>query len=215
MWVKKMRKNRENTNAGTLMKLPVSITIAGILIFIGVLLIILYLSIPTIRDDLTFITIVAGGLTVIYSAFYVAANLRISIKRDMLKSGFEIIQEIHGSHLSKIRVFLERNIAHGRTPPDEFYQIVTNDTEMEEYIRSLLCYFEEVSIAIQCDLADEAMMYMHLTHLLPWAGQAFAPYIIELRQINNDDRIFIELEKLADAWKHGISIKSGKPFPVI
>jgi len=51
----------------------------------------IYFVAPKYREDVKFITVVIGGATAIYSAYYVGAGLRLNIERQKQEASFEIL----------------------------------------------------------------------------------------------------------------------------
>ena len=61
---------------GTLFDFRVKLTAAFVLVTLGLVVAALYLLVPHIRPELTYLTALLGGLAVVYSAYYFALILR-------------------------------------------------------------------------------------------------------------------------------------------
>lgn len=199
---------------GVFAQVSFKLSVALILGCIGLVLGIVYWTLPNIRTELTFIAAILGGLAVLHTTYYMAEALKVNTYRDKLAWSFNITKELNQKGVIDIRMFLEKKIANQNIPPADFYNKIISDTEIHASTKMLLGLFEDASIAVQNGLADEESLYKSLAFLVPWAAQNFHPYIQQVRKNNNDNSIYRELDKLADAWKNNSSLVTKKHFEV-
>jgi uncharacterized membrane protein len=165
------------------------------------------------RNELRFLTALLGGAAMVYAGYYAGARLRINLARDKQHRGSEIIQSLNNIDMASIRVFIEKEINTKEISQQDLYDKILNDPEVLSMITVILGFFEYVSIAIQEDYADEVFLYKSLGFLVPWTFYSLNSYIIEERTRLDESALYIELEKLADAWKKKTSLLTGKSLP--
>jgi hypothetical protein len=189
------------------------VTVAICLVLAVILLFTLFIILPDYRNELRFLTALLGGAAMVYAGYYAGARLRINLARDKQHRGSEIIQSLNNIDMASIRVFIEKEINTKEISQQDLYDKILNDPEVLSMITVILGFFEYVSIAIQEDYADEVFLYKSLGFLVPWTFYSLNSYIIEERTRLDESALYIELEKLADAWKKKTSLLTGKSLP--
>jgi len=168
---------------------------------------------PDYRNELRFLTALLGGAAMVYAGYYAGATLRINLARDKQHRGSEILQSLNNIDMASIRVFIEKEIDTKEISQQDLYDKILNNREVLSRITVILGFFEYVSIAIQEDYADEVFLYKSLGFLVPWTFYSLNSYIKEERTRLDESALYIELEKLADAWKKKTSLITGKSLP--
>ena len=200
---------------GALVSLNIKIGVAIILLFLGIILCGLYIKYNQIREELTFISAIIGGLAMVYSSYYLSLTLRENIRREKLRRAFYFTEKLNSIDRAGIRVFIEKELHGGEIPPADFHEKIISDRDLHSAIKSLLGLFEDISIAIQYDYIDEEATYQSLAFLIPFIYQTFLPFIKEERRRFERPSLFYELEKLAGSWKLKKSLLTGKQLPEI
>ncbi|MCK4735072.1 MAG: DUF4760 domain-containing protein [Methanophagales archaeon] len=189
------------------------VTVAICLVLAVILLFTLFIILPDYRNELRFLTALLGGAAMVYAGYYAGATLRINLARDKQHRGSEIIQSLNNIDMASIRVFIEKEINTKEISQQDLYDKILNDPVVLSRITVILGFFEYVSIAIQEDYADEVFLYKSLGFLVPWTFYSLNSYIKEERTRLDESALYIELEKLADAWKKKTSLLTGKSLP--
>lgn len=187
-------------------KLWIALALLGITFFL------LFLKWPELRAPLAYSAALVSALTVVLSAYYLVTNSAITIARDKVHRSFEFTKQLNDVNLTRIRTFLDNELDHHVLAPSEFYKKVAANPEIASSLKCLLGVFEDASIAVQYDYVDEKTLYASLCFLVPWSAENFRPYISEQRRISGDGILYAELDKLADAWKKKLSLRTGKPL---
>lgn len=189
------------------------VTVAICLVLAVILLFTLFIILPDYRNELRFLTALLGGAAMVYAGYYAGATLRINLARDKQHRGSEILQSLNNIDMAAIRVFIEKEINSKEISQQDLYNKILNDPVVLSKITVILGFFEYVSIAIQEDYADEVFLYISLGFLVPWTFYSLNSYIKEERTRLDESALYIELEKLADAWKKKTSLLTGKSLP--
>lgn len=197
---------------GVLSQISFKVTVAICLVLAVIVLFILFIILPDYRNELSFLTALLGGAAVVYAGYYAGATLKINLARDKQHRSFEILQSLNNIDMASIRVFIEKEITEEISQKD-LYDKILDTREFLSMITVILGFFEEVSIAIQEDYADEVFLYRSLGFIVPWTFYSLNSYIKEERTRLNENSLYIELEKLADAWKKKTSLITGKSLP--
>lgn len=204
----------EQHTPGTLFNLKIKGTVVTVLFGIGAALCVLFIKYSTIRTELTFVAAIIGGLSIVYSGYYVGLTLRENIRRDKLHRSFEFTQKLNSIDRARIRGFINEQMSHKEhIVPAKFHDAVVSDPELHTAVKALLGLFEDASLAVQHQYVDELVLYKSLAFVVPWASQTFAPFIAEERRDCERQSLFCELDKLADAWKMGKSLLTNEQFP--
>jgi len=198
---------------GTLGKWSIKLTLASVLVAVGVLIIILYFYFPQHREDLRFISATLAGLAAIYSAYYVGIGLRMRIDHDIITHSFMLLDRYHNLELVKYRTNIQKLFDSDQLPSLDITDKIKSDTELQIAVKATLNIFEHVSIAAQRGYADEVTLYDDLCVYLPWLLRNMNPYINYLRTRYNDCRLYCESDKLAGCWAAGNFISTGKKIP--
>lgn len=195
---------------GVLFGVKVTISVFVVMAVIAVFLIAAYYLLPGLRSELTFFSAIIAALGIVYNGYYNAATLRESIDRDKMHRAFEFTKELNEIDRAKIRVFIENNINVSSTAPHEIHSKIIEDEYLHSAIKSMLCVFEDASIAVQKGYVDESTLFASLSFLLPRTFEDFKSFIQEERRRFQDERLFSEIERLSNAWSANRSIITGK-----
>ena len=122
----------------------------------------------------------------------------------------DITRHMSSQEVSMIRSFLTEEFKHKEVTPTELYDKIKNDKKLYNALISVLNQIETISIAIQKGYVDEETIYMALVVLIPYFYDNFTPFIEGKRNQYKDDRIYLELEKLAKSWHANKYLFSGK-----
>ena len=188
------------------------ITWASVLVIITLALVIPFWFYPTLRPNLIYTSATIGGVATLYSAIYIGLNLRIGLRRDKMHRAIEISKEINNIELSKLRTFIIEESKHSKVAPDDLFEKIQNNKEINEALSIVLYNLEHISIAIQKGYADEEVVYMSLVYVVSYFYENFIKYIEGIRKKYEKNSIYIEFEKLANAWRKKEYIYSKKPI---
>jgi hypothetical protein len=181
-------------------QITINVTIALLVIVTGGALVTLYILYPTQKDLLVFCAAVLAGMSAIYSAFHVGQSLRMQIARDRMHRSFELMGQFTSIDFTKLRHFIAANVNYKQMAPEEIYKKITEQGPLEQAVLSALNWFEGVSIAVQKDYVEEDTLYSSLAYVIPFYFQALKPFIDQERKHRFDNLLYIELEKLVNAW---------------
>lgn len=198
---------------GTLGHLTLPLTPSLVLAVAGIVLCLLFFAFPHQRTELTFVAVLLGGLAVIHTAYYSALTLQENLYRDKIAHSFEIADKLSTIEMIDIRVFVADNLTGSNITPRQAYAKIMEKTEIHLSVRRLLGLFEDASIAIQKDYADEETLEKSLGYIVPWAYESFKPYITQQRELTKEKNLYIEFGKLAVAWSSGQFLTTGKQIP--
>lgn len=199
-------------DVGTLARLSLRITVFPVLVLLGTAVIVAYVMWPQSAELLTFVAAVVAGLAAIYAAFYAADSLRKNLRQQVLQNSFDLLMKIHDIDIQRIRSAID-DFPDKEVSAAEFYNRVDADADLHLAVRTLLNYFETVAISIQRYHSDETSMFLSLGNLVPWVTDRFAPYIKEIRRRRNDERIYDQVMKLANAWNGGRYLMTQEALP--
>lgn len=195
---------------GSIATLSVTVTVAVVIVLASVIMVALYFFYPGLREPLTFLAAVAGGAAVIYTGYYAGASVHLAVIQSRKEKAFAILGELNKIDMATIRILIEKELANRSSlSPADLYQKILGDEKLLGAITTLLGLFEDTSIAAQQSYADERVLYLSLCFLVPWAYDGLRDYIKEERT-RNDPTLYIELEKLAEAWKNKRSVRTGE-----
>lgn len=202
-----MKLNNKN-NIGIIKTYTLTVSIGLLLTLIALILIISYIYYPSFRKELTFISAIIGGFSTLYSAIYIAISLKDQIHRNTIANAMDISKNISQMNMTKIKEFIEKKIS--ITTTSEFHGKIVDDHELFIALRKLLAALDNASIGVQSGFVDEKTLYSSLVVVVTVIFDRFRPYITEERKIYTDERIYCEFELLADSWKRGILLTTGK-----
>lgn len=197
---------------GVLWALNVNIGVAFCLLAIAIGLYILFISFSRYREELKFLTTLIGGVTILYTAYYAAMTLRINIARDKQRVSVENCQRFSNISMTELRLFIENEIK--QIAPLELYNRIRNDNELFAKVTVILAFFEDLSISIQEEYADELILKKSLNYISCWIFENLNQYIIDVRKRMNRETLYIEYEKLFNAWRHDKSLLTGKELSI-
>ncbi|MBY0483231.1 DUF4760 domain-containing protein [Nitrosomonas sp.] len=92
----------------------------------------------------------------------------------------------------------------------EIYEKIVSNRELNTAIRTSLSTLETIAVAIQEDCVSEEFMYLSTHSLTLYMEAKYKAYINAVRGDYNDPQIFIELEKLATAWRSRTYLSTGE-----
>lgn len=197
---------------GTLFRLSVNVTVAVVLLVVGLMFCAAFIWLPEYRESLKYITAVLVSMAVVYSAYYAAQALHVNVERDKVKQSLEFIKLFNEIDVASIRVSIEKELSRGNIAPAVFHAKVVADKDLNAAVKTLIGVFEDASIAVQDGYIDEPILEKSLGFMIPWAAETLAPFISEERRIYSEPGLFFELEKLARSWRNGRYLYSGQSF---
>ena len=191
----------------------VNITIFLLILIIVVTLSILFCSFPNWREELSFIAAAIGGGAVVYGGYYTSLSFKMRLIEEKKHRSFEAVKDFFGYDFTKVRTFLDVEIETKNLSQLELYNKIANDKEISAMTKALLNHLEILSESIQEKYVNEYIIYWNFCSLVPFLYDGFLPYIKELRKIKDDRTLYIELDKLANAWKSGKYLSTGEKLP--
>jgi hypothetical protein len=90
------------------------------------------------------------------------------------------------------------------------YDYINKDREASLALKASLNLFESLSIAIQLGYVDEVVANRNLDFIIIYFHENFSSFVQAVRDKNDDQFIYDELEKLASSWKKKRYLYSGK-----
>lgn len=201
-------------------KITITLTVGiGILLAVAVIFATsIYLLAPDYRQHLIFIASAVTAAGAIHSAYYLAATLRKQSKDAakthslmLLNNSYEMLGKLNALDAVAVRQFIEESVPDGAAH-DDVYEKIKKDEDLRKNVGHLLGFLEDVSLAIQDGHVIESTMYRSLSFIVTYNYKKLGGYIDQSRKEGNDEVLYKELEKLADKWKDGISLTSGKKF---
>ena len=200
--------------AGVLGDIRFSVTLTVLLVAVGVGVAALFFWLDQYRTELTFLTALAGGLTVIHRAYYASRTLNDGLERDKMARTFEIAQQVDDIEMVKLRVFVsQQGLGEKKMSPEDVFKIIVGNEDIHALVRRLLGQFEDASLAVRFGFVDELILYRSLGYLVKWAQKTFGPYIEEQRQRSGARTLYNEFEDLAHAWRAKESLVTKRPLP--
>jgi Domain of unknown function (DUF4760) len=188
----------------------VRITIAILVIAVGILFCALYFLFPSHGDDIKFVATIIGAGSAIYTAYYVGSSYRMGINRDKLRSTFAFTGELSKINKTSIRIFIEQELSEKELNSAQIYEKIHNTDGIEAQVTILLNSFEDISVAIQNAYVDERVAKLTLGFMIPFYFGKLKPYVAEVRKRLSNDQLYIETEKLVDYWKHNKLLSEGE-----
>lgn len=198
---------------GILGRLSVRVSMAVLMVVITLVAFALYLLFPEMRSHVIFAAALVGGSSAVYAAYYAASTLRVSVKRDMQARSFDILASLNEHQAAKLRVFIEKEVANRRLSPEALYDRITQDADCLAVVTTVLGLYEDTAVAIHEGFADERPLYRSLAFLVPWTLRQLREYIEEERKRGRAEDLYIDLQRLAEAWSNGRFYHDGKPIP--
>ena len=175
-----------------------------------------YFLAPQYRGHVKFVTAILGGAAAIYSAYYIGAAMRLGLLRDKQKSSFDMLDMLNRPEFVEVREFVEEHVEnHVEISARQLYAKITEDRDLLKAATIVLGIFEDMSIAIQREYAEEEILYLSLSRIVPYIYGALRPYIEQVRELKNEPRYHIEVEKLVQSWNRSVCLCSGKATPSI
>ena len=196
---------------GVVKEINIQITIAVLLAVLSVAAILGFISWPSIRDELVFAAAITGGAAAIYSAYYIGATLRLSIIKEKQKMSYAILDHFNRVDINIIRSTID-SLSSQQLSQKDVYERIVADHELHSSVRLLLGLIEDMSIAIRKDVVDEEILYISLSFVVPWTFSHLSSYIKEFRERYRVPSIYIETQRLAEAWNTGRSLIDGRRF---
>jgi hypothetical protein len=197
---------------GEVLRVNLKITIAVVLAISVVTAIGAYLMAPLARQQISFICAVVGGAATVYAAYYAGASVRSTLEQKRRHNAFDILQTFLRVDTTSVRILIDQEIRDANMSPKQLYDKILGDHPLLAGVTALLGQFETVSIAVQEEYADEEVLFYALSFLVPWAFFGLRHYIAETRKVDDNPDLYIELEKLAHAWRERKSLLSGRVF---
>jgi hypothetical protein len=95
---------------GEIFRINLSIPLCLLITAGVVIILIMYFTTAQYRDHVKFITLLLGGASAIYSAYYVGAALRLNVERDKQRASFELLELLNRPEFVDVRNFLEKEV---------------------------------------------------------------------------------------------------------
>ncbi len=197
---------------GVLFGLSLKVTIALVLILISLAVILLYIFIPSARGQIAFATAVVGGAAVVYAGYYAGVSVKLAREQAKKEHSFGMLETLNCLDMAGVRVLIENEVSNKDISPTDLYQKIIGDTELLRSIMSVFGFWEDISVGIQFGYLDEEVLFYSLSFLIPWHFDSLKHYIDEERQRINNPHLYIEMGKLADAWKNDKSLLTGETY---
>ena len=198
---------KKTKNIGLLTSVTLRITVSLFLIILGIAFTALFWFYPDIRDELKFTAAIVGGLSGLYSAYYVGFSIRLNHRHNSVLRALEIAAKLDTVEKIRINTFLENE--YKNVTPEQLSSKIREDLELVSAIRKLLNIFEDASIAVQKEVVDEETLLKSLATLVIMFRDKFKLFIESEREEYEDDRQYRELEALANAWIQEKSLVTG------
>lgn len=197
---------------GVLFGLSLKVTLALVVGIVSLIVVLLHIFIPNARDEISFATAVIGGAAVVYGGYYAGVSVRVAMQRAKADHSFQMLNALNSIDMAKIRILIENEIYQKDVPPAEVYDRIVGDNELLSAVTTIFGLWEDVSIGVRLDYLDEDVLFYSLSFLIPWHFENLKQYIYEERKRNSNPHVYIEMEKLADAWKNDKSLLTGKAY---
>lgn len=117
--------------------------------------------------------------------------------------------DVYGKHRHQFQCFLGKNKFPNPEEKKKFFNSHEDDfkANWEErvllgfHIAELSNFFEEMSQAITYDIAEEAILKRYFRSLVTSTFEEMKPIFTQMRELQNNPRIYIEFETLYNKWK--------------
>lgn len=207
------RLNKQHpSEIGLLGQSSVRVSIFGAIVFVAVLLIALFVMLPSRRAELQFAAVVIAGSATVYAAYHAASTLQINLHRDRQARAFAIVQSMNEQERASVRILIE-GVASKRLGAVELYTKITTDTDCLASVTSVLGHYDDAAIAIREGWVDELVIFKSLGFLIPWTYNNLREYINEERRRVNDRRLYMDVEALAESWKNNRLLSASTDVP--
>jgi len=168
------------------------------------------------RKTLIFAISVTGGLAAAYSAIPLGQMVKQNINDEKKSRSFALIADFDTLETMKIRTFITDYLITEEVPDSKLYSAIVANPELCNATKVLLNHIELISLRIQEGNVDEVLLYKIFGMSIPFYYDYLEPFITGIRdEHKNDDnanKIFSEFEKLAEAWRSGKLLSTGKPL---
>lgn len=166
---------------------------------------------PGNRDLISFVAALIGGSAAIYAGFYNGLGVKALRQLEKDKASFAIIDKFNDHEMTKVRRILDHLDKENKTEK-QVYEYITSDSERMAVTVLYCSIFEDISIAIQYGYANEEILHKSLNYICKYLYEELSGFIRILRTERKSETIYIEFDKLHQAWKDGKSLKTMKPF---
>lgn len=185
------------------------ITAAAVIGLAALVLVAVFIVFREYREEVRFVANVLSWSGGIYAAYHAGISLRLNLYRDRQKRAYEILDSFNKVDSASVRSMIDSALA-GSAQPTLAYQAMKSDKDKDGAIRYVLGILEDMSIAIRTGYADENILFASLCGTTLRYYDAFKTYIDELRRDRNNPKIYIELERLAGAWRTNRSLANNR-----
>lgn len=195
------------------------VRVAVLLAILAVVVILCYIFIPKSRNTLTFITAMVGGAAVLYGGYYAGISVKTATEQARKQESFRVLLSIHSLHLTNLRRFIERkvknekdkNMSKEEISPADLHDKIVDNPELLTAVNATFGLWEDISVGIQFGCLDEDLLFYSLAFIIPWHFKMLEFYIREER-IREDAHIYVEMQKLAEAWGQYKSLLTGEEY---
>lgn len=200
-------------NIGKLFSVKLRVTAGLAIAAVAAGLIIVYSAAPARREGLVYLALVLGGSAALYSALYAAVALHVTVRRDRQGRSFVLLAALNQPEATKVQALCDRFLGSSSLSPNDIVEEIKKDQSLDHAVKYVLGHFEDISIAIQEDHAEERILFRSLHRLVPLYWEKLGEYVIRQRKETGADVLYCEFETLAKKWDEGHSIRTGKDLP--
>jgi hypothetical protein len=177
----------------------------GVVVGLGIILLVLFLALPDQRGVLRFVLglLATGGGVV--GAYYVGRGLRANADSQMITRTFEYPARWGDPTWAKSRDAVVKLLKELQGKPEIerlalIDQAIGQREELEAEIRIILNFLEQVALAVNLQVVDEAIIdRLYRTMVIRTYG-ALAPWVKRHRDERDAPRFWVEVEGLYDRW---------------
>jgi hypothetical protein len=159
------------------------------------------------RGELTFAVAVCGGAAALYSAYYNGAKLRSDLDRQRMQATFAMINSLEKADTQVVARLRDKQ---AQTSNDEIYIKITMDQSIEGSVDRVLGFAEDISIAAASGYADEDILFKSVRFIVVATWDLTKDYVKRERDRLASPSIFVQCERLAEAWAKDRSVRDGR-----
>ena len=146
----------------------------------------------------------------IITAIYVGRGFYYQAEWSRANASFNLLNEFNNNDMGRNRTFLEKRYL--SSEKYSFEELEKDDVFWNAFLM-LGGFFEDISIAVQRRYVDEELIYFSLRNIVKKNWEGLRCLIIDYRNKEKHPYYLSEFQKMADYWREGLSMVSGKKFP--
>ena len=163
---------------------------------------------PTQQGILANFAIVLEFFVFAFAAYYARQTLKNNEKRAKLEKAFDLMGRFDHPELLACREMMNGHTQRNGVKPIDLAKVIADDSTGKSRGQAvvLLGYFEDLSLAITHDYAEEEALYYSLRFAVVRHWGELEHFVMNLRTASSESHIFKEAEVLAKAWgdKHSL-----------